>query len=68
MAERVFVQKLKRIGFGNVEVVERHPFALDQAAQYPLFSPDLIKLMRELISPERHDQIAVSVTVTADNP
>lgn len=68
LAERVFVHKLKRVGFVNVQVVERNPFGLDQAAQIPLFTPDLLALMQKLIPAERHDRIAVSVTVTADNP
>lgn len=68
LSERVFVHKLKRVGFVDVEVVERHPYGLDQASAIQLFTPDLVQLMRELIPPERHHQIAVSVTVTADKP
>jgi arsenite methyltransferase len=68
LAERVFVHKLKKIGFTNVKVVERLPFALEQAAEYPLFTDEVIGLMRDLIPVERHGQIAVSVTITAENP
>lgn len=49
-------------------MVERHPFGLDQASLYPLFDADLIELMRELVPPERHSRLAMSVTVTGDNP
>ncbi len=59
---------MKRVGFTEVEVVERHPFGLDQAARYPLFGPDLIELMRELVPSERHGELAMSVTVIADSP
>lgn len=68
LAERVFVLKLKRTGFTEIAVVERHPFGLDQAEQIPLFTPELIELMRRLIPAERHREIAVSATFTARNP
>lgn len=68
LSERVFVQKLKRVGFEEVEVLERNPFALDQAAQYPLFDAEVIQLMRDLIPEERHDKIAVSAIVAAISP
>lgn len=68
LAERVFVLKLKRVGFTNVEVLERHPFGLERAEQYPLFTPELVDLMRRLIPVERQREIAVSVTFSAENP
>lgn len=68
MAERVFVEKMKRVGFTNIEVVSREPFGIDQARLYPLFTGDVIELMVNLIPPEQQDRIAVSITVTADKP
>jgi hypothetical protein len=68
LSERVFVHKLKRIGFSDVVVKERSTFSLDQAAQYPLFTGEVIQLMRDLIPQERHAALAVSVIITADNP
>jgi arsenite methyltransferase len=68
MAERVFVDKMTKVGFGEVEVLDRRPFSLDEAALYPLFTPELIDLMRELIPAERHAEVAVSVTVAARKP
>ncbi len=68
LAERVFVHKLKRVGFVDIEVVHREPFALKQAAEYPLFTDEMILLMRTLLPPEQQDQVAVSVVITADNP
>jgi arsenite methyltransferase len=59
---------MKRVGFTNIDVVSRQPFGIDQARLYPLFTGDVIELMDDLIPPERHDRIAVSITVTADNP
>lgn len=48
--------------------MERHPFRLEDAARYPLFTPDLIDLMRQLLSPERQAEVATAVTVTATRP
>lgn len=47
---------------------ERFPFGLDRTAGYPLFTPDLVALMRELIPPEQHDSVATSVIITAVKP
>lgn len=68
LAERVFVLKLKRVGFTNVEVIDHHPFGLEQAEQYPLFTHEVVDLMRTLIPAERQSEIAVSVTFLAENP
>lgn len=65
LAERVFVKKLENVGFADIEIVERHPFRLADAARYPLFTPDLIELMEELLSPERQDSVATGVTIRA---
>jgi hypothetical protein len=68
LAERVFVEKATTVGFDAVEVVERRPFGIDDAALYPLFTPDLIGLMRELLAPQQHAEVAVAVTLTAIKP
>lgn len=49
-----------------MEIVERHPFGLDDAAPYPLFTPDLIELMGDLLSPARQAEVATAITVRAD--
>lgn len=68
MAERAFATKLHNVGFVDVDVIERRPFGVKEAADYPLFTADLLDLMRELIPPERHDQIATVLTLTARRP
>jgi hypothetical protein len=68
LAERVFVSKLSRVGFTELDVRERFPFGLDRAAGYPLFTPDLVALMHELLPEERHDEVATSVIITATKP
>ncbi len=59
---------MMRVGFGDIQIVDRSPFGLDLALQFPLFTPDLIDLMRRLIPPDRQDEVAMSVIVTATNP
>lgn len=68
LTERVFVLKLRRIGFASVEVVERYPFDLSQAEEYPLFTDEVVDMMRRLIPAQRQERIAVSATFTAVNP
>ena len=68
LTERVFVLKLKRIGLTEVEVVERHPFDIAQAEEYPLFTDEIVDMMRRLIPTQQQERIAVSATFTAVNP
>jgi arsenite methyltransferase len=65
LAERDFADKLQRAGFDHVEVLDRAPVGIDLLALYPLFTDDLLDLMRRLIPPQRHDDIATSVVVRA---
>lgn len=48
--------------------MERHPFRLDDASRYPLFTPDLIALMRSRLSPRRQAEVATAVTIKAVKP
>lgn len=68
LAERDFARKLEKVGLTDVWMGERIPFGIDQAALYPLFTPALIDLMRELIPPERRERVAVSVIFKARKP
>ena len=65
LTERDFVAKLEKAGFENVEVLERTPMSVDDAALYPLFTSELIELMRTLIPSARQDRVAVAVVVAA---
>lgn len=65
LSERDFVEKLQTAGFVGVEVVERKPFAIEDAERIPLFTDDLLALMRTLIPAERQDRIATSIVVKA---
>jgi hypothetical protein len=65
LTERDFVAKLERAGFTDIEIVERTPLGVDDCALYPLFTPDVLDLMRTLIPTERQQTIGVAVVVRA---
>ena len=65
LAERAFAAKLRKAGFADVWIGEKVPYGIDQAALYPLFSTELVGLMRRLISRERQHRVAISVIVKA---
>jgi hypothetical protein len=65
LTERDFVAKLERAGFEDVEVAERRPMSVDDAALYPLFTDDVLELMRTLIPAERQRELAVAVVFRA---
>jgi len=62
------VSKLQKAGFVDIERGAELPFGIDEAARYPLFTPDLIALMRRVIPAERHATVARAVTYTARKP
>ena len=68
MAERALLRALGRVGLVDVEVRERHPFGVADCARFPLFTPDLLDVMRATIPPDRQPTIATVVTVTARQP
>ena len=65
LTERDFVEKLDKARFGEIEVHEREPVSVDDLALYPLFTPELIQLMRTLIPLERQGAVATAVVITA---
>jgi hypothetical protein len=65
LTERDFVEKLEKARFGEIEVHEREPVSVDDLALYPLFTPELIQLMRTLIPLERRSAVATAVVITA---
>jgi hypothetical protein len=65
LTERDFVEKLGQAGFAGVEVLERQPVGVDDCALYPLFTDELLELMRRLLPPGRQDSVATAVVVRA---
>jgi hypothetical protein len=68
MAERVFALKLHKAGFSAVWFGEKVPFGVDRAALFPLFTDEIVDLMRKLIPPERQRAVAISVIAKARKP
>ena len=68
LAERVFAEKLERAGFANVWVGGHRPFGIDDAALMPLFSPEVIEVMRRTISADQKDRVATAVIIKASKP
>lgn len=65
LTERDFVTKLERAGFTNIEIVERLPMGVDDCALYPLFTAEVLDLMRTLILPEQQQTIGTAIVVRA---
>jgi arsenite methyltransferase len=65
LAERDFVQKLEKAGFVDIAVRHREPVSVDDCALYPLFTEDLLELMRRLIPADKQGNVATSVVITA---
>ena len=65
LTERDFVRKLEQAGFVDIEIVERAPMGVRDWALYPLFTEDLLELMRTLIPPERQESVATAIVLKA---
>jgi arsenite methyltransferase len=65
LTERDFARKLERAGFGQIEIVDRRPQAIDDLALYPLFPAELLQLMRTYVHPCKHARIATAIVVKA---
>jgi arsenite methyltransferase len=65
LTERDFVAKLEKVGFADIDIVSREPVGIDLLALYPLFTTELLDLMRRLIPEERQQHVASAIVVTA---
>jgi len=65
LTERDFVTKLERAGFTKIEIVERSPMGVSDCALYPLFTVEVLNLMRTLIPPEQQQTIGTAIVVRA---
>lgn len=68
LKEEDFVRKLEKAGFADVEILDREALSVDDCALYPLFTDEVIRLMRELVPAERQAEVAISVVVRASLP
>ncbi len=65
LAERVFAKKIRQAGFVDLVISDHTPMGVEDVARYPLFTPALIQLMRDLIPVERQQRVASSVLARA---
>jgi SAM-dependent methyltransferase len=65
LSEPLFRDKLARAGLVDVEVSDRTPFSLDDVALYPLFTNEVLDLIRRLLSDHAQRHIATSVIARA---
>lgn len=65
LTERDFVAKLERAGFTKIEILERTPMGIDDCTLYPLFTTEVLDLMRALIPPQRQQTIGTAIVVRA---
>ena len=68
LAERALAEKLERAGFEEIAIGERRPFGIDDVASYPLFTPELIALMRATIPSARQACVATGVIARGRKP
>ena len=55
---------MQRAGFRDIRIHERRTVGIDELADYPLFTDDLVDLMRRLIPAHAHRQIGFAIVVT----
>ena len=68
LAERVFAKKLRQAGFVDLVISDHKPMGIDDVALYPLFTPTVIQVMRDVIPAERRQRVATSVLARARRP
>lgn len=68
LSEIALYKGLRRAGFRDVAIEPLGSFGIAECALYPLFDEPLLDLLRQLVPPERHDRIAMSVLVRARKP
>jgi SAM-dependent methyltransferase/quercetin dioxygenase-like cupin family protein len=68
ISERVLVRKLERAGLVDIEMSERTPLTVDDMALYPLFTADVVDLMRRVLPVEAQRHVATSLIARARKP
>jgi hypothetical protein len=64
----VLLKKFFNVGFADIAIVERRRFGLDDIALYPLFASEFIDFLRQLMPPERHAELVLSIVIVARKP
>lgn len=68
LSEDVFANKLAAVGFTDIELFHRVPFGIDDVALYPLFTAEIIELMRERLPEDRQRAVCTSLIARARKP
>lgn len=68
LAERDFVLKLQKAGFTDIRIPDRIPWGIDDLALSPLFTDELIALMRELLPANKQHEVATAIVIQARLP
>jgi SAM-dependent methyltransferase len=68
LSEVALYKGLRRAGFREVSIEPLEPFGIAECALYPLFTDDLLALLRSRVPPSRRDRIAMSVLVRGRKP
>ena len=68
LSEIAMYKGLRRAGFREVVLEPLEPFGIAECALYPLFSDELLALLRERVPPARHNRIAMSMFVGGRMP
>lgn len=68
LSERAMYTAMRRAGFRAVSIEPIEPFGIDECALYPLFTPELLDLLRHLVPEDRLDRIATSALIRARKP
>lgn len=65
LTERAFVDNVTRAGFTDVSVVSRRTYGLADLESEPLFTADLVEVMRRTIPPHVQARLGNVIVVTA---
>jgi SAM-dependent methyltransferase len=68
LSEIAMYKGVRRAGFRDVAIDPIESFGIAECALYPLFTDDLLDLLRARVPAERHDRIATSVLIRARKP
>ena len=68
LSEMALYKGLRRAGFRQVAIHPINRFGIAECALYPLFTEDLLALLRRVVPDDRHEQIATSMFVAARKP
>jgi arsenite methyltransferase len=68
LSERAMYTAVRRAGFRAVSIQPLEPFGIDECAMYPLFTPELLELIRRLVPAGRLGRIATSTLIRARKP